>query len=152
MCVYVSLCLIVWKCVCVCIWRLGLTHDLAMQLVIASERIVVRGKVYVTFLHTKKICKQNKKRRIGGCSTKKLGLLTTDRDMRLLTGKRTVLIVCAPIKWPWWIPSLYLWSLMCIRPSGSYNPTMHCPLEATPFLFLRGYNFDIFFSLGLMRN
>ena len=36
---------------------------------------------------------------------------------------------------------------MCIRSSGRYNPTMHCPGEATPFLSFRRNNFDIFFRL-----
>ena len=52
----------------------------------------------VTFIRTKKPVRKSEKRWNRGCITKQFGLLTTSRDMWLLTRHRTVLTLYAPVK------------------------------------------------------
>ena len=45
-----------------------------------------------------KYVNQREKRRTHGRTTKRLGLFTTGREMRLMTRKRAVLTLCAAVK------------------------------------------------------
>ena len=118
-----------------------------------SKKYIQRKRLIVKFLRTKKICKRkkkNEKRRTRTCSTKQLGLLNTGKAMRLLIRKRTVLTLCTAIKCTSafamvrFKACLYSPSRVSVLPIP-INPTMHYQHETTPFLSLKGNNFDIFF-------
>ena len=110
------------------------------------------GKLWIQtsfwhFYEQRKYVNKTEKRQTHQCTTKQFGLLTAGRDMRLLTWKRTVLTLCAPIKC----------TSAChggFQVSSSVSHVCVLPVLTIPGctvlrrllpLSLRGNNFNIFF-------
>ena len=61
-----------------------------------GERRVMQRKRVLRVYEQRKYVHKTEKRRAHRCATKQLGLLTTGKDLHLLTRERIVLTVCTP--------------------------------------------------------